>query len=263
MPISIRDLLILLVEPSQTQQRVINDHLLHLGVNKVDVLETGKQAIETMTISQPDLVISSMYLPDSTGAELVQNMRNNNTLKSIPFMLISSETNFRYLDPIRQAGVIAILPKPFQIEQLENALVTTLDFIEPENLRINNANIEDLSILIVDDSKTARSYIKSILQNMGLDKFAEAENGKQAIKRLDKESFDLIVTDYNMPEMDGKELIRYIRNESDQSSIPIMMVTSETNISRLAAVENSGVSAICDKPFEPKLVRRLLSQLAL
>ena len=98
---------------------------------------------------------------------------------------------------------------------------------------------------------------------MGLEKFTEAENGKQAINCLDKHSFDLIVTDYNMPEMDGKDLVYYVRNKSRQSNIPIMMVTSETNKSRLAAVENSGVSAICDKPFEPKVVSRLLRQLGL
>ncbi len=263
MPTSIRNLLILLVEPSKTQQSVIKDHLQHLGVNNVDLITTGKQALESMPTLQPDLVISSMYLPDSTGTELVQKMRAHNGLKSIPFMLISNETSFRYLDPIRQAGVIAILPKPFQITQLENALVTTLDFLEPEDPSINNAKIEELSTLIVDDSRTARSSIKSILQTIGLDKFTEAKNGKQAIKCLDEHLFDLIITDYNMPEMDGKDLICYIRNKSHQSSIPVMMVTSETNKNRLAAVENSGISAICDKPFEPKIVRRLLRQLGL
>jgi len=70
--------------------------------------------------------------------------------------------------------------------------------------------------------------------------------------------FDLVVTDYNMPEMDGKELTEYIRNHSQQASIPILMVTSEASHSHLAGVKQSGVSAMCDKPFEPSMVKSLI-----
>jgi two-component system chemotaxis response regulator CheY len=78
---------------------------------------------------------------------------------------------------------------------------------------------------------------------------------------LDQNFFDLIVTDYNMPEMDGEALVNHIRANSNQSSIPIIMVTSEENENRLAAVQQAGVSAICDKPFEPGNIRTLLQQL--
>jgi len=61
-----------------------------------------------------------------------------------------------------------------------------------------------------------------------------------------------------MPEMDGLGLLRHIRGESWQSSVPVLMVTSETNPERLAAVRAAGVSGICDKPFEPKVVKRVI-----
>ena len=70
---------------------------------------------------------------------------------------------------------------------------------------------------------------------------------------------DLVITDYNMPEMDGRELTEYIRTQSWQAEVPILMVTSEQNMGRLAAVERAGVSAICDKPFEAGNIRRLIS----
>jgi len=69
---------------------------------------------------------------------------------------------------------------------------------------------------------------------------------------------DLVVTDYNMPEMDGKALIDHIRHKSWQNSVPVLMVTSESDQGRLAAVEEAGVSGICDKPFEPAVVKALL-----
>ena len=72
---------------------------------------------------------------------------------------------------------------------------------------------------------------------------------------------DLVVTDYNMPEMDGREFVEYVRSRSWQRSVPILMVTSETDQGRLAAVEEAGVSGICDKPFEPAVVRCLLARM--
>ena len=59
--------------------------------------------------------------------------------------------------------------------------------------------------------------------------------------------------------MDGRELIEYIRTQSWQAEVPVLMVTSEQNMGRLAAVERAGVSAICDKPFEAGSIRRLIS----
>jgi len=61
--------------------------------------------------------------------------------------------------------------------------------------------------------------------------------------------------------MDGKELVEAIRAHSNQAGIPILMVTSEQDNSRLAAVQNAGVSAICDKPFEPGTVRALVERM--
>ncbi len=72
---------------------------------------------------------------------------------------------------------------------------------------------------------------------------------------------DLVVTDYNMPEMDGRGLVDYIRTKSWQNSVPILMVTSESDEGRLAAIEEAGVSGICDKPFEPDIVKALLTKI--
>ena len=205
-----------------------------------------------------DLVISAMHLPDMTGTELVQNMRMDEATREIPFMLISSETHFRYLEPIRQAGVIAILPKPYEVEQLKRALFSTVYYLDPESLDTQEIESENLEVLVVDDSFTARKHISRVLSNMGIEKITLAENGIEAVEIIKQNFFDLIVTDYNMPEMDGKQLVEHIRKNSTQSTIPILMVSSESDDNRLAAVQQAGVSAICDKPFESNTVRELL-----
>jgi two-component system chemotaxis response regulator CheY len=261
MALKLSDLTVLLVEPSTTQQKIVTNYLNNLGIHQITPVLSGQEALVLMEDYEPDLVVSTLYLPDMTGTDLVHQMRENERFSNIAFMLISSETRFRYLDPIRQAGAIAILPKPFTQEALRIALGSTLEFLDPESLNLGRYDPENLSVLIVDDSTLARKYIKKTLTNMGLEIFTEADNGKEAMDLLDSNFFDLIVTDYNMPEMDGEALVNHVRANSNQSSIPIIMVTSEENENRLAAVQQAGVSAICDKPFEPGNIRTLLQQL--
>lgn len=256
--ISINQLAVLLVEPSSTQHRIIAGHLEQLGVPALDWVQTAADALARMDEVEPDLVISAMHLPDMTGTELVQKLRSSDKLQHIPFMLISSETDVRYLIPLRQAGVIAILPKPYELEQLRRALYTTVDFLEPDVDELQDYAIGELRVLVVDDSLTSRHHIKRILNRMGVNNVVEAENGMQGAELIEKEFFDLVVTDYNMPEMDGKEFTQYIRQRSRQAGIPILMITSESDTQRLASVQQSGISALCDKPFEPETIKRIL-----
>ena len=258
--IDITDLSILIVEPSVTQLKVVKKHLQEESIAYVEGASSGTEALEKAERFPPDLIISSMYLPDMTATELVSRLRESETQQDTAFMLISSETNPCALDPIRQAGVVAILPKPFNHADLTRALRTTVDFIDPEQISLEHYDIEDLRVLLVDDSSLARKHITRVLNNLGICQISTANNGKQALKIFSQsqEEFDLIVTDYNMPEMDGKQLIESIRLELGNSLIPILMVTSIDNTTRLDHVQQAGVSAICGKPFDSDTVKQIL-----
>lgn len=259
--IHLDNLYIALVEPSTTQFHIIRDHLKNLGVVNIAHFENGTAAMSEMLNDQPDLVISAMHLPDMTGTEFVALIRDSDVLREVSFILISSETSFQYIEPIRQAGVIAILPKPFEASQLEQALVATLDFIDADPLNLDTQEIEALSVLIVDDSKLARQHIRKTLTAIGFVNITEAADGREAVAEIKNQYFDLIVTDYHMPVMDGCELVKYIRTNSSQPSVPILMVTSEDNENQLAAIEQAGVSAICGKPFEVSRIRKLIRKI--
>jgi two-component system chemotaxis response regulator CheY len=254
-------LVVLLVEPSVTQRHIISEFLSISAIQHLNCVDTGQGALHAMESQKPHLVISAMHLPDMTGVELIETMRSRNSLRDIAFILISSETKISYLEPIRQAGAIAILPKPFEYEQLKKALATTVDFIEPEQLELDKHNTEELAVLIVDDSRFSRQHILKTLNSLGIKNITQAENGRAAIPLLKKNNFDLILTDYNMPEMDGKELIAFIRSLEKFADTPILMVTSETDMSRLAAVDQAGVSAVLDKPFEVSVMKNLIRKI--
>ena len=91
--IAIRDLAITLVEPSAMQGQFIARHLRDLEVQEPQLVQSGSEALASLRRFRPDLVISAMYLPDMTGAELVEAMRRDPALEAVPFMLISSETS--------------------------------------------------------------------------------------------------------------------------------------------------------------------------
>jgi two-component system chemotaxis response regulator CheY len=254
---SISDLRVLMVEPSRMQSHVVEAMLTHLGVPVVECHERGGDALIAMTEHIPSLVISSFYLPDMIGVDLVTAMRADENLESVPFVLISSESRPHLLDPVRQSGACWILPKPFSESQLDRVLAGVVEHISPSD-ETSNVDFEDLRILLVDDSGVSRRHIRRMLEDLGIEQIMEAENGREAVELLSETMVDLVVTDYNMPEMDGRALIEYIRTHSWQNSVPVLMVTSEQNMDRLAAVERAGVSAICDKPFNAKNIRKLI-----
>lgn len=258
--LGIEQLVVLVVEPSPTQRRIISRALHNNGVRTVLECDNGRRALARLLQDAPDLVISSLYLPDMTGTDLVHHIRSAADKAGTPFMLISSETRFRYLDPIRQAGVVGILPKPFSDKELGTALATTLDLLGESD---GNDDIEDrnLRVLVVDDSPLARKHITRVLGSLGISRIDHAANGLEAVAMIAAHYYDFVVTDYNMPQMDGRELIDHIRHESGNASLPVLMVTSEENENRLAAVQQSGVSAICDKPFQPGTVHSLVRQM--
>lgn len=251
-------LVVFLVEPSAMQAKLIIAQLKALGIEHVRTFGSGSGALAAMRASLPDLVVSALYLPDMSGTDLVGTMRGERGLDQVAFILISSETRPQALEPVRQAGVCGILPKPFSEGQLKTALATTLDFLRQDDDLSAELDGENLRVLLVDDSPSARKFMRRVLENLGIEKFVEAENGREAAAILAETQFDLVVTDYNMPEMDGQELVEYIRKQSWQASVPVLMVTSEASAGRLAAVQEAGVSGICDKPFEPGVIKKLL-----
>ena len=246
----LNSLFVLLVEPSLVQRHIITDQFEDLGIGQYETAGNGQQALAVIEQEQPDLVISSMFLEDMTGTDLVLEMRANPFSEDTPFMLISTVTSFSELNPIKQAGASAVLPKPFTAQELKRAIHTTLAWESPDRLELENYDPASLQVLLVDDSTMARHLISRTLNKMGILNIEEAVDGRVAAQLIEKRRFDLVITDYNMPEMDGHELLKFIRHRSSQRDIPVLMVTTEGDQSKLSAVQHEGIAAIIDKPFD-------------
>ncbi|MDO6513667.1 response regulator [Neptuniibacter sp. 2_MG-2023] len=254
------DLNILLVEPSTTQRKIIRKELNKALIESIDEVQTIKDAIARIGIVKPDLVISTLHLPDGSAMDLLSHIRQHADTSELPFMLVSSETRHRELDQFKQSGVIAILPKPFTHNHLTTAINSTLDLLSNDELELEYYDPASLRVLVVDDSKMARKIIINVLNNLGISQITQAIDGSEAITLL-PQGFDLIVTDYNMPIINGLELTEHVRNSSEYSHLPILMVTSESTHTHLSNVAKSGVNAMADKPFEPAMIKKLLARI--
>ena len=117
------------------------------------------------------------------------------------------------------------------------------------------------NILIVDDSTPMRALIKKVVKASGFDvgEFFEAANGKEACQVLEDAWLDLVLTDYNMPEMNGLELLEAMQQDETHKSIPVVMITTEGSQQRIDEFMTKGAADYIKKPFTPGDIKQKLS----
>ncbi|HXC62587.1 MAG TPA: response regulator [Nitrospiria bacterium] len=117
-------------------------------------------------------------------------------------------------------------------------------------------------ILIIEDSATMRSLIASTIEEMSGFELVEASNGFEALKALPSQHFDMIITDLNMPDINGLEIIKFVKEHPAYKSIPLVVVTTEVGEEDRKKGLALGASDYVIKPFEPddlkKMVRKIL-----
>jgi two-component system, chemotaxis family, chemotaxis protein CheY len=115
--------------------------------------------------------------------------------------------------------------------------------------------MSDVKILIVDDSSTMRRIIKNTLQKLGFMNTVEAENGIDALGKLKEGLVNLILTDWNMPEMDGLTFVKSVRGSDTFKAIPIVMITTEAAKKEVVEALKQGVSDYIVKPFTSEALK--------
>lgn len=118
----------------------------------------------------------------------------------------------------------------------------------------------NMNVLVVDDFATMRRIIKNVLKQIGFTNISEADDGKSALKVLTDETFDLILCDWNMPEMSGIELLEKMKSDDQLKGIPFVMITAETKKDNIIEAVKAGVSNYIVKPFTAEIVEEKLKK---
>jgi two-component system, chemotaxis family, chemotaxis protein CheY len=118
-----------------------------------------------------------------------------------------------------------------------------------------------MKVLVVDDFATMRKIVRNVLKQIGFDNIVEAEDGQMALQILKTENIGLVVTDWNMPNMTGLELLEKIRGNPQTAKLPVLMVTAEGLKENVVAAVKAGVNNYVVKPFTADILQEKLQQI--
>jgi len=120
---------------------------------------------------------------------------------------------------------------------------------------------ENMNILVVDDFPTMRRIVKNLLKDLGFENVDEAEDGADALGKLRGNAFDFVVSDWNMPNMDGLTLLKHIRADDSLAHLPVLMITAEAKKENIISAAQAGASGYIVKPFTAATLQEKLERI--
>lgn len=119
----------------------------------------------------------------------------------------------------------------------------------------------NMKILVVDDFSTMRRIVKNLLRQIGYSNIEEAEDGEQAYSKLKNGGFGFVVSDWNMPNMDGLELLKKVRSDDQLKNLPVLMVTAEAEKEKVITAIQAGVNNYIVKPFTGEVLKEKMDKI--
>ena len=233
---------------------VDDSRLIHASVGKI-IDENGFKLIHAMDGVEglqkaveyvPDLIISDLDMPNMNGYEMCQEIKQREVTQDIPVVILSARGAGLDIDKGFDVGANDFLTKPVDEAELISRINLTLGSQGESSLREK--------ILVVDDSALVRNMMKQGLSQQGFE-ILTANDGQEGYDAAVEHEPDLIVTDFNMPKMDGRELTRALKSREALSDIPVLMLTAADSDTDQRKGKHAGVAAFLSKPFPPdKLV---------
>ena len=120
---------------------------------------------------------------------------------------------------------------------------------------------KEMKILIVDDFSTMRRIIKNLLRDLGFTNTSEADDGQTALPMLQSGKYDFLVTDWNMPGMQGIDLLKAVRSDPELASLPVLMVTAESKRDQIVEAAQAGVNGYVVKPFTAQTLKEKIDKI--
>ncbi|MCM8530542.1 MAG: response regulator [Lentisphaeraceae bacterium] len=231
---------ILIIDESLFSRKIIEQALKPLGITCLHASD-GKSAWKLLSEdSSIQLVTTSMVLTDTTGLKLLKRCRETKALLKTDFIFITSNDDELTRSKAFELGATNFLSKPFKPKTLINIC---------KRLLFRDNLFYGSKIFIVDDSMVTRELIKKTLSFLGVNTF-EATSGTDALEMLKSGlTVDLIITDMNMPGMNGTELTWKIRHLDNFHSVPIIMLSGDTKMANILNYFKAGISDYLCKPF--------------
>jgi len=229
---------ILIIEDSSLFNNALRKGLASLGHETTSAF-TLREALSHLENNSFDLVILDLHLPDGEGEDLLENL---NTTQKLKIIVYTSDPDKGRRNEWFRYGVLGYLSKNDPFPHVIQEIDKTVKAIQ-ENTHYN--------ILLVDDSSVVRRQVTSLLQARNY-KVSIAIDGDSAIKTINTQQPDLILLDLELPDMNGEEVLKYLKKNSATAEIPVFILTGTYNASTVGKLIKQGANEFFLKPFIPE-----------
>jgi len=260
----------LIVEDNPVDQRIIENIANRLGL-RYDVVDDGNKAVNLLEKADGgdyfDLVLIDFSMPELDGLTASKHIKQELKLRHIPkiMMLSAYQQSDIFRGCIDKSSVDIYLEKPITIEGLNDALFDLSDSLESEEVWPNPRRLDDeilanTRVLLAEDNLINQRVAVGMLSLKGID-VTIVNNGQEAIDKvfgLPPNTFDIVLMDIDMPQMDGYEATRIIKGSETYSTLPIIALTAHSKREDQGKSQESGVSQHLTKPVKPAVLYETL-----
>ncbi|MFO7816989.1 MAG: response regulator [Thermodesulfobacteriota bacterium] len=230
---------ILIVDDSKTIRKALAEQLVNRLDATVSEAVNGLMGYDTALADSYDLIITDIDMPEADGFELCTRLKQNPDTRSVPVIMLSSQDSEQCIEKGFGAGAAAYVPKSKACNDLIPCIINILEKF---------SFVRERLILVVDDSSFVRKTVCTGLSRAGF-KVVEAKNGQHALEMLSECKPDLIVTDINMPGLNGMALCRRIRQDPRIDFVPIVIMSTEDDRRIMREAIQQGAAGYIVKPF--------------
>jgi response regulator RpfG family c-di-GMP phosphodiesterase len=230
---------ILVVEDNKIARMVLQSEFSDMEADVI-LASDGDEAVALAEKEQPDVITVQADLPKTDGYEVCRRLKNNGYTRSIPVIFVAQNDGGDKRKEAYASGAVDFFVTPFPRGKLAAKVRKLIEMKMPH---------EPQTILVAEDSETIRSIIVGILRKQG-HTVIEARDGMEAWNTLQKyKNIDIIVSDINMPNMDGHQFCRLVRGSDEWAFVPILIVSTMADKENIALLLNAGADDYVIKPF--------------
>ena len=249
------DIRILAADDHPVNRKFVEKVLEKLGFKNIDIVEDGKQALEMIEKNRYDIVLMDCQMPELDGYKattLLREKEKKEGLSRLPVIALTANAMVGDRDKCLKAGMDDYLSKPIKAEKLTDLLTKW----------VGKKNEQIINILIVDDSNVNIILLKKTLLKLGHNNVDSAYNGKQALERTRQVDYSIIIMDCHMPEMDGFEATKAIREDEKNTDkhVPIIAFSADMELKDQKKCFAAGMDDYLSKPLQRKALKSAIDK---
>jgi two-component system, sensor histidine kinase and response regulator len=259
--VDLRGMRILVVDDNNRSGEILKE-MLEMMSFEVSLASSAREAIADLTQADAgdpfQVVLMDWQMPEMDGLTAARMIRESTRLEQAPkVILVTAYGKELSSEEAAQAGLLGVLTKPINNSSLFDSIMQAFINDAPQASSQRSveevksaANFTDLRVLLVEDNEINRELASQLLRDVGIT-VSIAENGREAVEKVTTESFDGVLMDIQMPEMDGYQAARVIRAQPELATLPIIAMTANAMAADRAKALAAGMNEHLSKPIDP------------